>query len=263
MRKQIIAVLAILVLAATAFVVSVAVRADASVGGGGDCTPTQGHYTDWLNEGPVLKIEPDMAEPPTDSEFERWVFLGTEEEVLDPGSPGTEGHWEDLSWFVWTGGPRDDAPGLDEDGWNDVPALPQGLPHEPVPGTVYNVSNGESGRGSWFKYDGTFVEGTDPVPPLTQTLRLYQHQTRTWVEGEECPPPVDPCVTDPLLPECGEEPVDPCVTDPSGPGCEQVTPPNEPDRPQKPNAAETPVKKATPQEKPETPAIPVAVDAGI
>ena len=105
--------------------------------------------------------------------------------------PATEGHWENLSWYIWPGGPTAEAPALDDPGWHAVPAMPQGGPHEPVPGTVYNVSNAESGLGSWFKYDGDWIEGT-PGQVIEQPAVTHDETTTVidevaWTETVEHP----------------------------------------------------------------------------
>jgi hypothetical protein len=174
-------------------------RADA--GGGEPCVETQDSYTEWVNEGAVIQTLANTP-PETDTDTVRYVSAGTVQVGNDDAVEATPDHFENLSWFVWTGGPRDVAPGLDEDGWNGVPALPNGLPHDPVPGTVYNVAHGASGNGSWFKYDGTFVPGTPGQEETFHTEYLWQKQVRTFVPGNECPPQGPDCEANPQAEGC-------------------------------------------------------------
>jgi hypothetical protein len=154
--------------------------------GGEECVETQDSFTDWVNDGPQIQTA-ENSPPGPDTDTVRYLSAGTVQVGNGDAVDGTDGHFENLSWFIWTGGPRDVAPGIDEvPGWNSVPALPNGLPHDPVPGTVYNVAHGESGLGSWFKYDGDFIEGTPGQDETFHTEYLWQKQVRTFVEGQEC-----------------------------------------------------------------------------
>jgi hypothetical protein len=174
-------------------------RADA--GGGEPCVETQDSYTEWVNEGAAIQTLANTP-PGADTDTVQYLPAGTVQVGNGDAVEATPDHFENLSWFVWTGGPRDVAPGLDEDGWNDVPALPNGLPHDPVPGTVYNVAHGASGNGSWFKYDGTFVPGTPGQEETFHTEYLWQKQVRTFVPGNECPPQGPDCEANPQAEGC-------------------------------------------------------------
>lgn len=256
MRRQIIAVVAILMLAASAFAIATASRASAT-DGGGDCVPTEGHYTEWSDSGPVVKVEPDVADP-VDKEFERWLFLGTEEEVLDPGH--TEEVFDYWQRYSWTGGPHteDSPPAFPSPDWQ--PNV-QGDPHGVGVEGAYFRSSGNSGRGDWFYLEA--VTKTVTHPPVTQTLRLYQPQTREWVEGKDCPPEPCPdgevdyngeepgCGEPPECPDgdfngdqdgCGEPPVEECPEGQTGtpPDCETPEEPPVNECPVEPSAANPP-----------------------
>jgi hypothetical protein len=165
--------------------------------------------------------------------------------------PATEGNWENLSWFVWPGGPVEDAPALEDPNWHPVPAMPQGGPHEPVPGTVYNVSHSAAGLGSWFKYDGTFVTGTPEQvidhPPVTHD------ETTTVIDEEAWTETVDhPAMTH-------QERV-PCDNPPEVEGEQENTPRNN-----QPEVAGVQLLHQQAPSRPAVPAaqVPTAVDAGL
>jgi hypothetical protein len=176
----------------------------------------------------------------------------TEEVMTDPGQPfiaptaPTEGHYENLQWYVYTGNVADGTlPAREDPNFMPVPALPSGLPHEPVIGVVYNVSHGEAGLGSHFKYDGDFVEGTpgDPGQPfIAPTFEIIEVDA-AWVEKIK-----HPAVTD-------QERV-PCENPPEVEG-EQETPP-EVAGVQLRAPRQAPIRPAAPAAE-----LPTAVDAGL
>jgi len=56
-------------------------------------------------------------------------------------------------WYVWTGGPQASAPAPDADGWHATSANPGGMHAFSERGEgIYNVSHGNSGKSSWFKW---------------------------------------------------------------------------------------------------------------
>lgn len=196
----------------------------------------------------------------------------TEDVMTDPGQPyiaPTEDSWTDLSWYVWTGGPRESAPGLDDEGWNDVPALPNGLPHDPVPGTVYNVSHNVVGLGSWFKYDGTLVPGTpgqEYIAPTYEEVVVTEGKPASKetiehpAETHTVPNPAWPCP--PVVEPEEEEP----ETDPVVLPEEEIKDPEDPKAPPAPEPASAPtvlgVEAQAPAAAPVA-AVPTSVDAGL
>lgn len=82
--------------------------------------------------------------------------------------PATEGHWVDLVWHNYTGNqpPPNEPPELGDPNWHALPADPQSAVHSVpprVPNEPYNVSNENSGRGSWFLWTGTWAPASDAV----------------------------------------------------------------------------------------------------
>ena len=165
--------------------------------------------TDWLTEPPAgdgwvqidqRTVTDEEAVPDTYTEWSEWAVTQSglltepsvpantdvhEWQVTGPVSVGngdaTEDHYENLQWFVYTG-QLDGTPERDDPNWHAVPALPNGLPHDPAIGGIYNVSHSDNGRGSWFKYDGDFVPGT---PETFHDEWSVEERTRTLVLGSD------------------------------------------------------------------------------
>ncbi len=188
-----------------------------------ECVETPGtdpSYTKWKFDG--LITTHDSNPPGENTDTVKYVQVSTYKHVTQeyvPPTPGTEGHWEDLGWYNWTGGPRENAPGVNETGWHGpLPNPPQGAPHDPVPENVYNTSKNDQGLASWFKYDGTWVEGEpgDPgKPEESHTDYKWKKLVREYVPGK---PPVvcPPDDKDPDLAEADVIPTDPTCEDPNG-----------------------------------------------
>lgn len=170
MKKQLMLLLGILSLLIPAGVV---VSGSASADHEEPCVPTDAVaavYGPWTDEGDVIVTEENVP-PGADTDTVRYLPAG---EVDD----STEDQFINLSWHVYTGNvPDGTLPARDDPNWLAVPAMPNGVPHDPVIGVVYNVSHGEAGLGSHFKYDGTFVPGTE------DTDYLWQKQVRTFTPG--------------------------------------------------------------------------------
>jgi hypothetical protein len=219
--KQLLFIAAALALVSLGLVAALAPASPARADDTQPCVETQDSYTDWVNEGAATQTLANTP-PGADTDTVRYLPAGTVQVGNGDAVEATPDHFENLSWFVWTGGPRDVAPGLDEDGWNGVPALPSGLPHDPVPGTVYNVAHGASGNGSWFKYDGTFVPGTQGQDETFHTEYLWQKQVRTFVPGNECPDPGPDCEETNTCPEPPCEETNTCPDEEKPPVCHPV-----------------------------------------
>jgi len=148
------------------------------------CVATQGSYTEWVNDGPTIQTVTNSA-PDADTLLVRYVPAGTVQVGNNDAVPATEDHYINLQWFVYTG-QLDGTPTRTDSNWHGVPALPNGLPHDPSIGGIYNVSNNDNGRGSWFKYDGTFVPGTPGSAETFHTEYKWQKQVRELVPGDTC-----------------------------------------------------------------------------
>lgn len=81
-------------------------------------------------------------------------------------TPATAAHWTNLVWHNYTSQQPESAPALDDSNWHALPAKPAAEGHSVpprVPNVPYNISNGESGNGSWFLVTGDWVEATAAV----------------------------------------------------------------------------------------------------
>jgi LPXTG-motif cell wall-anchored protein len=113
-------------------------------------------------------------------------------------TPAVEALFE-VKLHTWTGGPTETAPPVDSPDWNPTSGDPQGGPHaEAEVGVAYNVSNGESGKGSWFLKLNVLVA---PGIPAVYEDRL--------IPGTDCPIEEEPEVPVDLPEEC------PAVIDPA------------------------------------------------
>lgn len=93
---------------------------------------------------------------------------------ITPTDPVTE-----RVWHTWTGGPVDEAPAADADGWQPTSGAPQGGPHEQPDGVPYRVGEG---NGDWFLWRTVVVtpatdgracpERPDPLPPLEERVAV-------------------------------------------------------------------------------------------
>jgi hypothetical protein len=175
-----------------------------AVEGDQPCVPSAGtpaSYTAWADEGGVITTHND-APPAPDTDLVKYLPAGTQKHVTQEyvaPTPATAGRWENLAWYIWTGGPRDTAPDLGDGGWHGPqPNTPNGAPHNPAPEPAVYGTSGDNGQGSWFKYDGDFVEGAEGDPgqeEQSHTDYLWQKQVRSSVPG-----------TDPVICDGEQEP---------------------------------------------------------
>lgn len=205
--------------------------AAATTSGGGTCVPAEA-WVETVEHPALTHLRTVHHEAVTNQVHHPAVTTTTHHEA-------TEGHWARLEWHVWPDGPRESPPQPGEPGWHPVPALPEGMPHAPRPGSVYNVSHDLPGLGSWFLWTGTWVEGTAAWDETTVLVPAYDESvvvsaafdetvvvvdTPAWTERVEhaavkCPPgdPGDP--PDPPGPPGPPDPGDPAGPgDPGGPG---------------------------------------------
>ena len=158
------------------------------------CQPQEGHYTEWVNDGEPIEVEPDIGTPPV-RELERWIFVGTKEVLLEDGwEEEVFDHWQRYSWTggpQWQGSDEGFPPPFPDEGWQ--PNV-EGDPHDRGVEGAYFMSHGNSGNGDWF-----YLEAVTKIvvhPPTYQTLNIYQPQIREWVEPVTCPPVEEPCPGD-------------------------------------------------------------------
>jgi hypothetical protein len=84
-------------------------RADDTTAGGEPCVETDDSYTDWVNQGEVTQTVANTP-PGADTDTVRYLPAGTVQVGNGDAVEATPDHYENLAWFIWTGGPRDEAP---------------------------------------------------------------------------------------------------------------------------------------------------------
>jgi hypothetical protein len=175
-----------------------------------ECVPADAWTGYWTGSGE--SEDPADAAWVTESPGDGWYEVDSR--VV---TEATEGHWSDLQWHTWTGGPVPEGvtPSVDDPAWNPTSGDPQSENHSVpprVPGEPYFVSHGDSGNGDWFLWKGTWVDGTDEV---LEHLFAYDHPAVTCEEpteeptDETEPPEVLPTeATEPVPPSGPDEPAD-------------------------------------------------------
>jgi hypothetical protein len=193
MRKQIIASALIVVMAAVAFIAMSATRADATRPAVPQpCVETQDHYTDWADDGEAV-LTHENTPPGADTDTTRWLPAGSSKHVTKEATEDTE-VLDHVQRYSLTGGSFPEG--------GVVPAFPdpgspfswqpnvQGDPHGVGAPGAYSRSNGASGNTDWFYLE--YVYETVPgEAEESHTDYLWQPQSRTFVEGEDCPE--EPC----------------------------------------------------------------------
>ena len=187
--KQLLFIIAALALVSLGLVAALSTASPARADDTQPCVETEDSYTDWVNEGDATQTLANTP-PGADTNTVRYLPAGTVQVGNGDAVEATPDHFENLAWFIWTGGPRDAAPDSGDDGWHGPqPNVPNGAPHTETPG-VYSTSDAQ-GRGSWFKLEGDFVAGTPGQDETFHTEYRWQKQVRTFVEGNDCPPPAE------------------------------------------------------------------------
>lgn len=114
---------------------------------------------------------------------EGWVEVD-HKSIVVPAVPATSDVWTNKTWHNYTGNQpsSNQPPSLGDPKWHSVPADPQSQNHafeSHTPNVPYNVSNGHSGRGSWFLWTATLVPGNPGRPAETQHQYKYEKTTTT------------------------------------------------------------------------------------
>ena len=100
----------------------------------------------------------------------------------------------DKVFYHWTGGPRDTAPAIGEAGWKSDNGNHNGH-DDPGPNVVYNTSNNDNGRASWFYYTGgEVIPGEHHEAEYETVVDVPAHD-----EDVEVPCPEDITPPDPLI----------------------------------------------------------------
>jgi hypothetical protein len=95
--------------------------------------------------------------------------------VAGPASAheGNDCAWANQVWHTWTGGPVEQAPAVDDPGWNATSGNPQSPNHKfenHAPNVPYFVSHGGAGKGDWFLWTATWTCAPEPTPTPTATV---------------------------------------------------------------------------------------------
>lgn len=126
--------------------------------------------------------------------------------------------WTGQTWWNFNGSwDGAQAPPADAEGWHAPPGGPQPNGQhnfaDHTPNVAYNVSTGNSGNVSWFRWTATLVPGTqgDPgLPEISHTDYQFQILSRTYTPGQDavvCDDETDACPNSPATsPPCGMGP---------------------------------------------------------
>ena len=154
----------------------------------------------------------------------KWVQVDERTVVDQKAQDAVPGYWANLIWHNYTGNDKEypadgSGPSLDDPNWHALPADPQSEVHSVpprVPNVPYNVSNENSGHGSWFLWTGTWVPEVPAVEEVTH--QEYKFEKTTCVDKPVPPknpnnpnPPADnppnaDVPTQPELPHTGANP---------------------------------------------------------